>query len=303
MYFPYFRGRQYDLLALKELIQMRLISSKVVPVIEPVKMSSTLKSTFKAFEDAESPIAVILNPSVGDLKFSNLLPCLSKYTYPSILLDKMDENVKKSIISKTFSDGLLTVLNNHDYIETFNDVFSDVNPKYVMHPDERSIRRALRGKKTGNIIFEDKFNKKPKNVDYIKDTDEFFSDDHLFYHEEGYVGFGDYSIIGENYYEGGFKPYAVAIHIVYFDSDNILRVHHFVSDSNSDTDNVAGKFYEAVLKLVKWCKNDYNGKNTYALKTFMEYADKGYYPGLPTIKKLSIMHHLEIVSAFLEKGE
>lgn len=303
MYFPYFRGRQYDLLALKELIQMKLVSSKVVPVIEPVKMSSTLKSTLKAFEDTESPIAIILNPSVGDLKFSNLLPCMSKYTYPSILLDKMDENIKKSIISETLSDRLLTVLNNHDYIETFNDVFSDVNPKYVMHPDERSIRRTLRGKNTGNIIFEDKFNKKPKNIDYIKDTDEFFSDDHLFYHEEGYVGFGDYSIIGETYYEGGFKPYAVAIHIVYFDSDKILRVHHFVSDSNSDTDNVAGKFYEAVLKLVEWYNKDYNGRKTYALKTFVEYADKGYYPGLPTIKKLSIMHHLEIVSAFLEEGE
>ncbi len=39
MYFPYFRGRQYELLALKELAAKSLISSFVVPVIEPVKLS------------------------------------------------------------------------------------------------------------------------------------------------------------------------------------------------------------------------------------------------------------------------
>lgn len=303
MYFPYFRGRQYDLLALKELVQTNLISSNVVPVIEPVKISPTLKSTLKAFEVANAPIALILNPDVGDLNCSSIIPCLTNNVYPAILLNKIDDTVRNSIASKQFSKNILTVLNNRDNIDTFNDLFSDVTPKYVMHPDERSIRRAVHSKKTGSIIFEDKFNKRSKNVDYLNATDEFFSDDHLFYQSEGYVGFGDYSIIGETYFEGGFTPYAVAIHIVYFDKDKVLRVHHFVSDSNNDTSNVAGKFYEAAQKLAEWYHKNYKGRNTYALKTFLNYVDKGYYPGLPTIKKLSIMHHLEIVSAFLEEGE
>ena len=303
MYFPYFRGRQYDLLALKELVLMKLISSNVVPVIEPVKISPTLKSTLKAFEDVKSPVALILNPDVGDLKCQNIIPCLTSYVIPAILLNKIEDTVKNTISLEQFSNSLLTVLNNHDNVDAFNDVFSDVTPKYIMHPDERSLRRAVRSKKASTIIFEDKFNKQSKNVEYIKAPDEFFSDDHLYYKEENYVGFGDYSIIGETYFEGGFKPYAVAIHIVYLDKDRTLRVRHFVSNSNNDSDNVAGKFYEALQKLVDWHKNEYNGKETYALKTFIDYANSGYYPGLPTIKKLSIMHHLEIVSDFLGEGE
>ena len=37
MYFPYLRGRQYELLALKELAQKELISNLIIPVVEPIK--------------------------------------------------------------------------------------------------------------------------------------------------------------------------------------------------------------------------------------------------------------------------
>ncbi len=303
MYFPYFRGRQYDLLALKELVQLKCLSSKVIPIIEPVKMSSTFKSTLKVFKDNNMPVAVIVNPMVGDIMGTDLFPCITDNTYPSVLLGNVNATIISRIASEEYYNRALFVLNNCDWIETYNDISLRVNPKFVLHPDERRIRRAVLKKGTDSVLFENRFNKREKNVEYLKNSDEFFSDDHLFYQEEGYVGFGDYSIIGEAYFESGFKPYAVAIHIVYFADDKTLRIHHFVSDSNNDTDNVAGKFYEALSKLVEWYHNGYNGKETYALNTFIDCYNKGYYPGLPTIKKLSIMHHLEIVSDFLEKGE
>ena len=52
MYFPYFRGRQYELLALKELASQKLISKSVIPVIEPIKQIPALKNALKAFNDA-----------------------------------------------------------------------------------------------------------------------------------------------------------------------------------------------------------------------------------------------------------
>lgn len=42
MYFPYLRGRQFELIALRELLEGKRISEKVIPIIEPVKPSSTL---------------------------------------------------------------------------------------------------------------------------------------------------------------------------------------------------------------------------------------------------------------------
>lgn len=49
MYFPYLRGRQYELIAIRELVEKDRLSEKVVPIIEPVKISSTLLTTINTF--------------------------------------------------------------------------------------------------------------------------------------------------------------------------------------------------------------------------------------------------------------
>ncbi len=53
------------------------------------------------------------------------------------------------------------------------------------------------------VIFQTKaslsFNKLSRNVDYLDNDDEFYSDDHLYYKEDGYVAFSDYSVIGGEY--------------------------------------------------------------------------------------------------------
>ena len=135
--------------------------------------------------------------------------------------------------------------------------------------------------------------------DYIEVDDEHFSEDHLYYQEDGYVGFADYSVVGEEYNETGFAPYAVAIHIVYFDKDDSLRVKHFVSDSNDDISDPAGKFQEALSKLVAW--NETKQLDTVAMKEFEDLYHREAYPGLGTVKKLSIMHHLEFIGRYLDK--
>ena len=102
--------------------------------------------------------------------------------------------------------------------------------------------------------------------------------------------------------EAGFAPYAVAIHIVYFDAENNLRIHHFVSDSNEDIKNPAGKFYEAVSKLYAWYQNRKSSfKLTLGFKKFLEHYKDQSYPGLGTVKKLSIMHHLELMGIYFNE--
>lgn len=165
----------------------------------------------------------------------------------------------------------------------------------MLIPDD--FRRKVRKNK---VLFEDRFDKKDRNSDYQKNDDEFFTEDHLFCYEEGFKGFGDYSIIGKDYLEAGFAPYAVAIHVVYFAKDETLRVHHFVSDSNDDIQNPAKKFYEAVSKLAKWVEEN-NVFITAGLSTFLEHYRNQTYPGLGSVKKLSLMHHLELVGRYLDE--
>lgn len=300
MYFPYFRGRQYELLALKELAQKGLISKYVIPVVEPIKISPTLKNTIQSFEKADLDLAMILNPAVGDFAdsdASSLLEIKSDSIIPAVIFNESAEETFISMEKLGMNKNtVLSVLNNQDYVDYFKEIYSDDDPAYVLLPDERRMRRAV---KENKVLFEDKFNKQSKNSDYLKCEDEPFSEDHIFFKDEGYKGFGDYSIVGDNYEEGGFSPRAVAIHIVYLSDENELRIHHFVSDSNYDIADIAGKFYEAVTKLLDWYNKGQERQRTNALSTLIDYAQKGYYPGLPTIKKLSIMHHLELINKYL----
>ena len=38
MYFPYLRGRQFELIALRELVEKDVLSGRIMPIIEPVKL-------------------------------------------------------------------------------------------------------------------------------------------------------------------------------------------------------------------------------------------------------------------------
>ena len=302
MYFPYLRGRQYELLALYELAKDGLLGQNVIPVVEPIKLTATFNGTIKQFLDTGQSLALVLNPTIGDLANGSareaVLPFISKKVIPAVIMNNDAANIIIYLSSQSlFADNILVIMTNRDFLATYYTSFNNIMPKYTLVPDERQMRRTIQVNK---VLFEDKFKKQDRIADYLKQIDEFYSDDHIYYKEEKYVGFGDYSIIGNEYLESGFAPYAVAFHIVYFDSENILRVHHFVSDSNLDTTDVAGKYHEAIMKLKKWYDTGQSRQLTTGLSILLSHATDGYYPGLSTIKKLTIMHHLELVGKYLD---
>lgn len=308
MYFPYLRGRQFELIALRELLETDKISDKVIPIIEPVKPTSTLLKTLQAFSAKNRKVAVVYNPVVGDFesKLADLKNEESQVAtgLTEILDDNeniikayiMDSEIIKEIKDKDDKSKYLIINLNRDCLEDFLEVYDNCLPKYTLIPDDRAFKRVISDTK---ILLEDCFRKRVRNVDYIECDDEFFADNHLYYRSEKFIGFGDYSIVGEEYNESGFAPVAVAIHIVYFNDKQEVRIHHFVSDSNEGTEDPAGKFGEALDKLVMWCEA-HSVTRTLGLSGFYECFETGKYPGLGTVKKLSIMHHLELMSSFLE---
>lgn len=306
MYFPYFRGRQYELLALKELASQKLISKSVIPVIEPIKQIPALKNALKAFNDAGLPIGIIVNPNVGGLigKSDEICSVLTTYqstAFPGILINSDAQLALERLSEINFNkESLLTVMDDQDKQQLY-EAMGLKDARYTLCPFDRYVMQmSIKNR----VLFEDRFRKRSRNADYPKD--EFFSRDHLDFSEiafagSNFVGFGDYSIIGKEYNESGFAPYAVAIHIVYFENDNSLRIRHFVSDSNDDITDVAGKFYEAVSKLYEWYITENQERQlTMGLNTLLEHYKNKTYPGLPTLKKLFVMHHLELVGRYLD---
>ena len=210
----------------------------------------------------------------------------------------LDENIKENLNLLDNVDGNLNgaiLFNNQDYIDLFLSVAKEGYPMYAFVPDKREYRRTI---KQNKVIYGDYFIKRQRNADYASVDSDPFSSDHLYFQEENYVGFSDYSIVGSEFSETGFAPYAIVIHIAYFDSNNDLRIKHFVSDSNDLVNNPAGKYYEAVSKLVEWNSKEGNLK-TFGIKALEKSLEDETYPGLGMIKKYTIMHHLELMSSFL----
>jgi len=206
------------------------------------------------------------------------------------------EHWSKSGVQKK---DLLVINISRDFLDFYEKQFDGANPCYVLIPDESAFCRKV---KRNRVILDDKFEKQSRNADYQDAEDEFFSDDHLYFAEDGLKGFSDYSVTGSDYQEAGLAPYAVAIHIVYFAADKSLRIKHFVSESNADISNPAKKFYEAVTKLNTWYQTN-PFPPTLGLQPLIEYYNNQTYPGLGTVKKLSVMHHLELMGKYLSEGK
>ncbi|WP_341899848.1 sce7725 family protein [Fluviicola taffensis] len=306
MYFPFLRGKQFELIALREMCDfMSSNKTKVSPIIEPVKDSSTLKSTLRALAIRDVNFNVVINPRVGDLQdeteliiklleetlsgYNNFQPAIiiTQNNRPTVILDLLKKSKLKfqgiTFMHYSTRDGIA------ESLKDVSDDFTIVNN--VIHLDKTGKRYYREFDLTTRVSLGDYFDMKDKNADYLE-VDSFFSDEHLYFKDEGYKGFSDFLTIGEDYSEAGFLPRAVAIHLSYIASDNKIRVKHFVSDSNEDTSDIGGKFEEALGKLILWV----NSKNidSLAIRSFKELGESGHFPGLGTLKKLSAMNHIEM---------
>jgi hypothetical protein len=69
MYYPYLRGRQFELIALREYAQVKGDNNNIIPIIEPVRTSfNSMKIALPILTENEVKFALIMNPTLGDFK-------------------------------------------------------------------------------------------------------------------------------------------------------------------------------------------------------------------------------------------
>lgn len=315
MYLPYLRGKQFELIGLRELFENSNICAKkelISPIIEPVKDSSTLKTTLKSFLDKSVNFTYIINPQVGTFTdteknlevLKEVLETTNSTNYQiGIIFHKnIDNDVILSYLEK-YEEIVtkLTIIHNTGF-----DTIDDILTQYKNYPItynviDLSLKRYVRRfDENTRVELDDYFKSQEKNANYLEIDESDFSEEHKYYKDEGFVGFSDYLTIGKEYSESGFLPYAVAIHLSYDDEKGRIKVKHFVSDSNDDQSDIAGKFSEALKKLIEWC--DRKNYNSIAIPFFREYYKNGHFPGLGMLKKLSLMNHIDLVLKLISKN-
>lgn len=308
MYYPYLRGKQFELLALREFADIYSDNCKIIPIIEPVKTSfNSMKIALKKLQSKEFPFALILNPQCGDVinKTELILAELEKelseteYWMPAFIITNNSKRIRKQIEKLHFANVMLICsesvdANDSDFIELIS--LPSV-ATILISGDNRSLKRKVEKLNKEIIRLDDQFIPQKKNVDYVDISEEKFTEEYLYYKKDGYSGFSDYTVLPKDFSEGGRLPYAVAIHLTYEKNEEEIWVRHFVSDTNDDNTNIQGKFGEAAEKAVAFFRQIRYSNS--AIEELGRYFRDEQYPGLGVLKKISIKNHLELINSTL----
>jgi len=315
MYYPYFRGKQFELILLRDNAKF-LVQNKIHPIIEPVKSDfKALERAMKAINEEGGDCTLIVNPQVGQkpVPTTNILKELIEKNfkeYNNFSLGYMmhpESNVSDLVtLLRKYCSFSFTILHYGytngkemaDAIETFNNVKLHV---FIEGFAGKLYQRYLKRDSVKRILIRNGFKSQKKNALYP--PSEHFSDLHITYPDEGMDGFGDYLIVGDDYTETGGPAYAVAIHLTYLGADDDMFIFHFISDQTDSPTDPGGKFLEALAKLVKEINKPkshiYKSK---ACSEYLELFQKQHYPGLGYVKKLSMQHHIELIAEYISRA-
>lgn len=322
MYYPYLRGKQFELLALRELSKTGALPdySHVCPILEPLKAdASANQSAIGAMLNCGMRFALILNPFRGDfgrdsgefaqesLKF--IRENEGSSWIPAFLMDSNVDLARTIIREYRLKDVMLVAQEDAEF-DQFEEWLASGMVKYFVAPEsKRNMRKIQRMRvKLDLIRIDDKFPQVKRNNDYRNtrespnNEDQLFSEEYIFYKDDHYAGFSDYTLLTKDLADGGALPYVVAIHLTYVGKDAEIRVRHFLSDSNSNgRENIQKKFAEAAEKAKKFFAKRWD--RTAAVDDLVRFMEDGHYPGLGSIKKISIKHHIQLVDHLLREGD
>lgn len=315
MYYPFIRGKQFELVMLRDMAQ-RIATWDFVPIIEPVKGNfPALKRALEKLVENNCRFIIVANPSVGELKddssslwteiFNELLQNYERFSVGFGLAANDSLEMASDFFTK--HDAPIAILHGG-----FSDgrglaaLIKEKHPKITEHiflPPHSSMLYRRHFKSLKRIIIEDGFIIR-NNREYP--LSEPFSELYLTYSDKGGNAFGDYLIVGREYREGGGPAYAIAIHLTYSnpDADDAIAIKHYVSDQVDTPKDPAGKFFEALTKLA----NDVEEPNspilfTAAVKEYLQLYKDQHFPGLGYVKKLSMQHHIELMGHLLNDEE
>lgn len=309
MYFPYFRGKQYELICVRETAGL-MAERGFVPIIEPVKAKlNGLKRALAAVNEAGGRAILIVNPHHGDHSGDGRLLC----DYGAELVDKPTNTIGVLLKERSTAEEAVALIRQFE-----------AQPIAIIHagfPDPGALAAQLEaeGAAVATHVFIEEYCGKLYRRHFergervlVRDgfkrrtgrdhpVVEVFSDLHVTYPDENVAGFGDFLIVGDDYFETGGPAYAIVVHLTFIDptKDSEMFIYHFKSDRSSTPTDPAGKFAEALQKLVVAVRDP----NTHILRTsavegFLELHERQHFPGLGSVKKLSMNHHIETLAQY-----
>lgn len=307
MYFPLLRGKQFELVALKEFAEANQGCTWMNPIIEPVRaLPVAVVRAANTLSGNGIHYSIILNPERGDFAIESnrfavgayleLFSELAIKPIPAFYADGKGDAIRR-IIEENGLRNVMLVYEDSFNEERDGDLCQHAGVSYIVcaDVDSRSTVRFL--SRTGKKIIrlDDDFIVRKPNTAYRGIDEDRYTEEPFYYSQDHFYGFSDYCVLPKAFAEGGTTPTAIAIHMTYLMRQDAIWVRHFVSDEVYDTQNIRQKFGSAVQKVVDF----YHGgvPATDAVDRLIQ--QRGSYPGLGVLKKYTILNHMQLITRIL----
>lgn len=309
MYFPLLRGKQFELVALKEFAEAYPGNQWICPIIEPVRvLPDALVRAAGILSGQNINYAVILNPENGDYAvetnrfeipaFLHKFEGLDKKPIPAFFADGKSASIKGVIEELGLQDVMVIY---EDTLDIENDadgtLCNSPSVSYIVSAgtDSRGTLRFLM--KTGKHIIrlDDNFIVRKPNSAYRVTDEDPYTEEPFYYRDDRFYGFSDYCVLPKAFAEGGMTPTAVAIHMTYRKREDAIWVRHFVSDEALDAGKDIRRKFESAMDAFSTFYNDVEPTN--AARALMD--KRGNYPGLGVLKKITMLNHMQLITSIL----
>ena len=316
MYYPLLRAKQNELLALRETIGKTVSVNNILPILEPVNQTTRdIQRCSSELTEANSGYILIVNPQVG--YFSSNQRRLDELIYSLIqessnieFAYRINEGTTIEQIQLFFTkyseypNSLIHTSSTKDstkLVELIKKNSSFNKNFFIKNKVGRKYERSF--SEFNNVVIEDNFKKLDRNADY--DDEDFFSDSVFNYEEDGYVGFGDYSIVGDSFSKSGGPPITAALHLTYEETnEQEIWIKHFLSEPRSRVEEDGPTLVsEALPKLVDYIQENeelFAFSNT--CKELISLHESGERTSLGKMKRLSMKHHFELMNHILNRN-
>lgn len=315
MYYCYLRAKQYELLAVRSCLT-KIVQKNMAIIIEPVRESNRdLYSCLRDASNVNARLILIVNPKCGELEGNErLTEALIEGAielYPQVelgfIVDDTTSTTQVTSFFNTYPQQAKSIVHKGSYVNSqqlLNLELSDNFFKSNIFIDGKcSASYVSNFNQTFKVLIHDGLNRTQTNAGYANNIIEFFSDLYLNYRQLGFQGFGDFSIVGDHFVEGGGQAVTAVIHLTYENVGHTeILVHHFLSDPRVVAEDVAILIDEALEKLEAFVTNqrpDILNWSTACQELINIYNTPGERTNLAYIKKMTIKNHFELIHHIL----
>lgn len=315
MYHCYLRAKQYELLAIRSCLP-KIAQKNMTVIIEPVRENS--RDLYSCLRDAQSHnarVILIVNPKCGELegnqRIAEQLIDGAIQLYPRVelgyIVDDTTSFTQLSSFFATYQQQDKSVIHVGSYAnaqQLHHLELSDYLFKSNIFIDGKCSASYISSFiNTVKVLIHDGLNRTQTNAGYANNIIEFFSDLYLNYARLGFQGFGDYSIVGDHFVEGGGQAITAVVHLTYENKNGTeISIHHFLSDPRVVAEDVAILIDEALEKLEAFIttqRPDVLNWSTACQELIRIYNTPGERTNLANIKKLTIKNHFELMHNLL----